>query len=217
MSESSGVTEEQVVAYLHSNTDFFKRNEELLAEMELPHSNRGSAISFMERQVEVLREAKKSTDSKLDQLTNIARHNEQLLGRLQQLIISLIDSDSLEQAMQYLNDALREDFHADAVELMIFEHENGIDRSALKPLLDRRRSVCGPLSPTQREILFGDQAHEIASAVAIPLCEQNDSPCLGLIAVGSVDPQRYQPEMGTVFVNHLGAIINKIFISHINK
>jgi hypothetical protein len=209
--------ENQIIEYLQSHPDFFIRHIQLLETMQLPHNNRGDTVSFIERQVELLRNTNSKTETRLHHLTRVARSNEHLLERLQQLIIRLIDSDSMEQAMEYLENALREDFHADAVELIIFDREQGIDRSALKPILDHRKSICGTLSPSQRQILFGRQADEIASAVAIPLCEQNRNPCIGLIAVGSVDPHRYHPEMGTVFVNHLGAVINKIFISHMDK
>ncbi len=211
------MSEEDIIRYLRENPDFFCRHEFLLEELVLPHNNRGNAISFMERQVERLRESKISSEHKLTQLNKTARHNELLLERLQKLIVMLIDTDSLEQAMEYLDRALRDDFHADAVELIIFNQSPEVDRSALRPILDRRTSVCGSLTPEQRDILFSEHANEIASAVAIPLCEQNDEPCLGLIAVGSVDPNRYHPDMGTVFVNHLGAVINKIFISHLER
>ena len=40
---------------------------------------------------------------------------------------------------------------------------------------------------------------------------------IGILAVGSVDPERYHTDMGTVLVNHLGAIINKIFLAHLNR
>ncbi len=216
-SSSHSCTEKQVMEYLLNHPDFFKTHESLLETLKLPHSNRGDTVSFIEKQVEVLRESNNKTETRLQHLTRVARSNEHLLERLQQLIIRLIDSDTLEQAMEYLEYTLREDFHADAVELIIFSKEQGIDRSALKPILDHRKSICGALSPSQRHILFGNQADEIASAIAIPLCEQNKNPCIGLIAVGSVDPHRYHPEMGTVFVNHLGAVINKIFISHMEK
>jgi uncharacterized protein YigA (DUF484 family) len=53
--------------------------------------------------------------------------------------------------------------------------------------------------------------------VVVPLCEGEHEPCLGLLGIGSVDPKRYHPDMGTVFVAHLGAVMNRIFRSHLEQ
>ena len=212
-----------MAAYLKSHPDFFARNEALLLEMTLPHPQSGQAISLVERQVGALREQKQELRDQLHHLTLAARTNEQLMGRFQQLILSLIDSDDLGDAVIYIRDALREDFHADAVELLLFDcasHASSIasDDSRLQSfsrILDGRKTVCGHLRPEQLELLFGNSANEIASAVVIPLCDGETAPCLGMLAIGSIDANRYHPEMGTMFVNHLGAVMNRIFRAHL--
>ena len=54
-SETITIREDQVVGYLRRNPDFFARHDDLLAEISLPHDS-GSAISLLERQVNILRE-----------------------------------------------------------------------------------------------------------------------------------------------------------------
>ena len=49
------LTDEQVVAYLKDNPAFFIDQDDLLAQLRIPHL-RGSSISLVERQVAVLRE-----------------------------------------------------------------------------------------------------------------------------------------------------------------
>ena len=44
---ASRLTEEQVVAYLRNNSDFFIRQEDLLADLSLPHES-GKAFSLLE-------------------------------------------------------------------------------------------------------------------------------------------------------------------------
>jgi hypothetical protein len=218
-----GVSERKVAEYLHHHPDFFTRHEELLLQMTLPHPQNGQAISLVERQVSVMREQKQQLRDQLQRLTLAARTNEQLMGRFQQLILSLIDSDDLAQAISYIRDALREDFHADKVELLLFDavgQGNSIarDDARLHPfarILEGRRTVCGHLRPEQLALLFGEGGLDIASAVVIPLCEEGSEPCLGLLAIGSIDANRYHPEMGTMFVNHLGAVMNRIFRAHL--
>jgi len=229
MTEQSGamaerqITEREVADFLHHHPDFFTRHEYLLQEMNVPHPESGKAISLIERQVGVIREQKQELKHQLQQLTLAARTNEALLQRFQVMILNLIESDDIDQAVQYIRDALREDFHADAVELRLFDcpgRSESIPRDdpALKgftTLLEARKTVCGHFKPEQMAFLFDKHAEEIASAVVIPLCDGEDGPCLGLLAIGSVDSKRYHPEMGTVFVNHLGAVMNRIFRAHL--
>ncbi|MCW8918269.1 MAG: DUF484 family protein [Gammaproteobacteria bacterium] len=215
--------EREVAEYLHHHPDFFSRHEALLLQMTLPHPQNGQAISLVERQLSVMREQKQQLREQLQRLTLAARTNEQLMGRFQQMILCLIDSDDLEQAISYIRDALHEDFHADKVELLLFdatERDNRIarDDARLQPLariLEGRRTVCGHLRPEQLALLFGEGSLDIASAVVIPLCEEGSEPCLGLLAIGSIDANRYHPQMGTMFVNHLGAVMNRIFRAHL--
>jgi len=223
MKEPVELDEREVVAYLKRHPDFFSRNEGLLLELTLPHPQNGQAISLVERQVGVLREQKQQLRDQLQQLTLAARTNEQLMGRFQQLILSLIDSDNLSEAVNYIRDALREDFHADAVELLLFDcegEENSITSGdgrlgAFERILEGRRTVCGHLRAEQLDLLFGTAGNDIASAVVIPLCEGESEPCLGMVGIGSIDANRYHPQMGTMFVNHLGAVMNRIFRAHL--
>jgi len=229
MTEQSGakaerqLTEREVADFLHHHPDFFTRHEYLLQEMSVPHPESGKAISLIERQVGVIREQKHALKQQLQQLTLAARTNEALLQRFQVMILNLIDSDTIDQAVQYIRDALREDFHADAVELRLFDcpgrgesiASDAPELRAFSTLLTAQQTVCGHFKPEQMAFLFGKRADELASAVVIPLCEGHGKPCLGLLAIGSIDPKRYHPEMGTVFVNHLGAVMNRIFRAHL--
>ncbi len=230
MTEQSGATEtnreiqeHEVADYLRRNTDFFTRHEDLLEELAIPHHETGKAISLIERQVNLIREQKQELKRQLQQLTVAARTNENLLQRFQAMILNLIGSDDIDQAVEYIRGALREDFHADAVELLLFDcpgRKESINRDdsrlrALETVIGGRRTVCGHFKPEQTELLFGEAAREISSAVVIPLCGEEDRPCLGLLAIGSIDPKRYHPEMGTVFVSHLGSVMNRIFREHL--
>lgn len=225
--ENSAIKEADVIAYLQEHPDFFLDNGELLTELSLPHPDTGSAVSLIERQVGMMREEKNRTEQQLKALHQTAQNNEHLLKRLQHLIVLLIQSDSLEQSIGYLRSALLDDFHADSVVVKIYDpvlsESNSIDPDlaslkTIKPLIETSDCFCGRLTDEQKGSLFGEHAAEIASAVVIPLPGTNSSKeLLGLIAIGSVDPTRYTPDMGTVFINHLGAVINTIFISHMER
>ncbi|MGE0080592.1 MAG: DUF484 family protein [Thiohalomonadaceae bacterium] len=209
--------EQQLVAYLGSHPDFFLRHQQLLPYLSIPHPVTGGAVSLLERQVGLLREQKLELKHKLQHLAQVARSNEELLEKLQHLILALIDSPSAEAAFDVVEAAMRRDFHADAV--VIWTFEDGLPRSipqehpqleALRSIVANRLPVCGQLRPEQTSMVFGRNAPGTASGAFLPLCEGDEAPCFGLIAIGSNDPKRFHAEMGTVFLRHLAAVTARI-------
>lgn len=213
--------ERQVAEYLRGHPEFFERHQELLTELRMPHPESGQAVSLVERQVGVLRDQKQELKQRLKGVARNARNNEHLLERIQGLILALVDCRDLDGAVTTLQRVLREEFHAEAVALRLFREGNGAtplryyvspDSEELQPFhgaLSRREPVCGYLTPEQVQGLFPEQANEMVSGALIPLCEE-DGHCLGLLGVGSGDPKRFHPEMGTVFLRHLGTVVAAI-------
>ena len=73
-------TEEQVIAFLRKNPEFFAHNEYLLSELKIPHAS-GAAISLGERQVQVFREHRDELKFKLNELiSDVLKHYERFLG-----------------------------------------------------------------------------------------------------------------------------------------
>lgn len=219
------LSEARIADYLMQHPDFFTRHEHLLNHLRIPHAASGKAVSLIERQVDLIREQKHDLKVQLQQLTQAARNNEALLQRFQVLILKLITSDSMDEATRYVRDALQQDFHADAVEVLLFEspgHSDSVqaDDPRLRPyarILQGRQPVCGHFSREQLGLMFGNRGEEIASAVMVPLCEDSLHPCIGLLGIGSTDAKRYHPEMGTVFLGHLGSVMNRIYLAHLNR
>ena len=60
----------------------------------------------------------------------------------------------------------------------------------------------------QQVFLFGDDGDNIASSVMMPLKGDNWS---GILAIGSFDPDRFQPGMGVELLANLGEILSFIF------
>jgi len=214
--------EQTVAAWLAAHPDFFHRHPELVGELTLPHPTHEKTVSLVERQVSLLREQKLELKHKLQHLAQVARGNEQLLERLQKLILDLIDSQDLTSTLDLLETAMRRDFHADAVTVWLFgdavaggfvPREQA--RKVFQRLVEQGKPACGALRADQLAALFGEDT-DVTSAALIPLCEGEGSECLGLIAIGSVDPKRYHAEMGTVFLAHLGAVAARVIRARLN-
>lgn len=221
--------EREIVRYLRDNPDFFERHLDLLADMLLPHQPQG-AISLIERQVSVLRDQKHDLKHRLQQLTDHARQNEDLSTRLNKLILDLLDADDFDDLLALIQERLKSDFEADAVVIRLFNnsdapalkaHPDIMDWSepalgAFEKVIDGRKPVCGSLKPGQLDALFSDYPDAVRSAALIPLVESESSKqCVGLLAIGSQDPQRFRANMGTLFLSHLSHVLTRILKLHL--
>lgn len=220
--------ERRVAEYLRKHPDFFERHEELLTELRVSHPESGQAVSLVERQVGVLQEQKAALKQKLKGVARNARNNELLLERIESLALALLETRDLEGAITTLERVLHREFYAEAVALRLFQTGGGAallhyylapdseDLNAFHGVLSRREPVCGYLTPEQIRVLFPNQDEELVSGALVPLCEE-DGHCLGLLGVGSSDARRFHPEMGTVFLRHLGALVAAILRHHLES
>ena len=200
-------SEAAVASYLISHPDFLVRHPGVLAKLHVPHGA-GGAVSLIEHQVAVLREQLGTERGRLNHLVARAREYDRLSERLHELTLKLIVAHDMEHACAALEAALRQEFSADAVALKLFplEPERSEDDplvSAFIGFVDHDRCLCGPLSPERSEPLFGDHAPSLQSAALIPIKGHQQT---GVLAIGSRDPERFTPDMGTELLERLGAI-----------
>ena len=216
-SEALPLEEKTVADYLRNNPDFFQNNPSLLASLEIPHSC-GPAISLVEHQIKVLRDQNAQLKRKLMDLVHVARDNNRLNERMHQLTLGLIQSNSLENLLDSLRGNLEGEFNADTVTLRLAgvsgvqARECGVETYVpdaaelvhFETFLKSGQPQCGRFKKEQLQYLFGDQAEAIESAALIPLGLNNAQ---GLLAIGSQEPSRFHPGMGTLFLTHLGELI----------
>lgn len=214
-----GLSEQEIIDYLRTHPEFFENHAELLAELKLRHPA-GHAISLMERQVMLLREQKDEAQQKLNNLIEIARENDSLNKRMQRITLALMEASSLDDVLSTLRATLREDFKADSVIINLFLTPGGapdfdnvdfVDRDdealeIFKKFFESRKPICGRLNKAQSEYLFGETASEIGSAALLPIC---DNHCFGMLAIGSRDPKRFHPAMGTLFLTYMGEAVGR--------
>lgn len=222
--QGESLSEHEVADYLRTHPKFFQHHDYLLNELVVTHPETGQAVSLIERQVSILRDQKLELKQQLQQLTQVARTNEQLLERLQRLLLKVLDSANLEDAIIRITSGLKEDFHADEVTLLLLagpaglEQRRNLDDPALKSVgktLSNKSPLCGHLRSEQLQILFGPKAGDIASAVLLPLCKDEKSDCIGLLGIGSIDPKRFHPTMDTAFIGYLGSVLSRILNNHL--
>jgi uncharacterized protein YigA (DUF484 family) len=218
----SQITEEQAVAqYLQHNPDFFEQHPQLLARLRLQHPRNGSTVSLIERQVEVLRVRYQAQEQKLTEFVRVARANNVLAEKIHRFTRRLLRTTDAAQAITEIEASLREDFDTFHAVLVLPSPNLAPDQAApqrfvrriglkdpayasFESLFTAYKPRCGQIRDTQRDFLFGADAPSIGSVALVPLGGQ---PPLGLLALGSVDRDRFHPGMSTEFLLRMGDLI----------
>jgi uncharacterized protein len=214
------IEEQAVIQYLHHNPEFFEQHPQLLAKLRLQHPRTGSTVSLIERQVDVLRDKIQAQDQKLAEFVQVARANNVLAEKIHRFTRRLLRTNGAGPAIAEIEASLREDFDTfhtvlvlastglpDNDEPQCFLRRVAADDPAFRSfdsLFTAGKPRCGQIRDTQREFLFGQEAPNIGSVALIPLGAQTPA---GLLALGSVDRDRFHPGMSTEFLWRMGELI----------
>jgi len=214
-------TEESVREFLKDNGDFLQRNPDLLDYLHISHAS-GSAVSLVEKQVSVLRERNVEIRHRLKTLTATARENDKLYEQTRALVVKLLEADSVAGLYRAFMESTRDGFKVEYASMILFADDAGerdyrVDtldnaRSHVGALIGGNKAICGTLREEEFSYLFSraGSAHPIhdgGSAAVMPLANGEQ---LGLIAVGSSDPNRYTGGMGTLFLSHIADVMVRL-------
>lgn len=211
------INEAQVLSYLRAHPDLLARHPELLETLELAH-DAGSAVSLIERQVELLRGKNHRLQDRLGRLLENARENERRALALQRLARSLLRAPSLAAVAAALRRSMRDDFGVDETFIGLLApgfRRHDIDGiTPLEPGSPILRSYenffrtrlieCGPVDAERAELLFPRSADPIRSAAVVPLEREKT---LGMLALGSHSPERFLPQQGKLFLEMTAELI----------
>ena len=209
--------EEAVARYLEDNPDYFLRHGDVLADLKVPHPDTGKAISLVERQLQVLREQNQRLQQQLRELVTIARENDVLGERLHHFSLAMIDAGSLDDLLNTAQDLLRQEFKLDQVVIRFVQGAPGSagrpefagpDNNQLATLLKQfvgGRPICGgKYDSKMTSYLFGAGAADVKSTAMIALGGEIPR---GVLCLGSRDPHRFHPDMGTLYLVRLGELL----------
>ena len=202
----------EVAAWLRRHPRFLQQFPDLALSLVVPREE-GSASSLASYQLEVLRDKNRELSRRLQELFGNAQENERLAVRTHQLTLALMKQGDAASTLRAMAASLAEDFQGDLVRIVAFHPVEGIDDADWLQVIaedDARLSgfrdlmagngepVCGRLHPDKNALLYGVRAEEVQSSALLVL------PGTGLVAVGSHDPNRFYPGMGTLFLRMMG-------------
>ncbi len=218
MTEKLGAHE--VAAFLRRHPKFLQQFPDLAVSMVVPREE-GPAASLASYQLEVLRDKNRELTRRLHELFANAQENERLAVRTHQLTLALLRQDDAAGTLRAMVASLREDFQGDLVQVLLFDGVPGLDDvdwlqvvprgdARLAPFRDclaDGEPLCGRLQPEKNALLYGGRVDEVQSSALLPLVATGGaaSPAVvGMVAVGSRDPNRFYPGMGTLFLRMMG-------------
>jgi len=210
---------DSVLKFLTRNPDFFNQHSEVLPRLTIPHHT-GDAVSLIEKQVSVLRNKCCTLENSLRDLISVARENELLHQRLHKLIQDIITASSIDDVVELTRDSMLSNFNADDVRLLLVSTEKFDQPSAdytlveskdpglalFSDIFNKRETRCGELGDAQKQLLFGSEAENVASAAVIPLVHNRK---LGLVVLASKDESRFALGKGVMFLNQLGEVLSR--------
>ncbi|MCK4585927.1 MAG: DUF484 family protein [Gammaproteobacteria bacterium] len=226
---SPQIGDQGVANYLRSHPNFFEDKPSLLSDLRVPHQT-GSAVSLVERQVATLRESNENRQAQLDGLIQIARDNDRLNSHLHQLTLQLMEAGELETLLSIISDRLKDDFDADLVSVHLLcspvseansslpeivadiDDYKGLFKNVIKGTRGGAKPYCGRLKDEQLQILFTDRAGDIGSSALLPLGNEG---ALGLLAIGSLDRNRFTIGTDTHFLARMAEIITAALGKHL--
>jgi uncharacterized protein YigA (DUF484 family) len=202
---------EDIVMFLRSHPQFFDQHPELLESIHVPHPYGGRAIPLAERQRVALREKVKLAEGRLAELIHFGAENDAISEKVHRLAVALAAARDFPALARSLYFHLREDFAVPHVALRVwgksvpvdFEEAGAVEEAQRRHGESMGAPQCGPAAANPFVPWFGEAAEHVRSVALVPLGE---SAVFGLLALGSEDPQRFYPDMGTLYLRRIGEL-----------
>ena len=210
--------------YLGQHPDFFEQNPDVFEAINISHDS-GKAISLVERQVIQIRERNKDLSGQIDQILSTAQENEVLMEKTKRLVLNLIKANDLNSLIKALNVSLKSDFSTEFFSLTLIDNGSIPSKTSanivskndaeenIGTLITAKKAVCGVRSDKEIALLFGKQADNIGSIIALPL---KNTDTFGFLALGHSDSEFYSDEIGTVFIDYIGDLLNELIPKYLD-
>ena len=202
---------DEVAQYLQGNPQFFEEHAELISHLVIPHPHGGRTISITERQMLSLRDKNKQLEGKMGELLQFGEENDTISEKMHRLGVAMIAAASFQSVLHTLNFHLRDDFAIPNVALRLWDRPEGAEElpefagvsDELQVFAETlTQPYCGSTSGYETSSWFGGASKHVRSQALIAM--RNGGGTIGMIALGSEDPQRFYAGMGTLYLERLG-------------
>jgi uncharacterized protein YigA (DUF484 family) len=209
---------EDVARYLHDHPEFFEQYADLLTLVTLPDPHSGRAISITEKQLVNLRDKVRALEAKLVELIRFGEENDAISGKVHGLAVALIAATDQAAVMRALYSHLGGAFAVPHVALRLWGigagdgHEFDSVADAVTAFASGlQQPWCGAVSGQESLAWFGEAAAHLRSMTQVPL-RDSGGVCCGLLVMASDDPDRFHAELGTLYLERIGAMASAALV-----
>ena len=206
------LTERDIAEYLIQNPGFFQRNPELLTNLQLGSAHGQRVVSLHERQAEMLREKIKVLENRLVEMIRHGSENSISTNRLLHWATGLhLEHDPAALPQKICND-IREQFVVPQVAIRVWNvHEAYAHEPFAQGVSSDTKSFASSLSTpycgvhvSVEAVRWLEEPLLAASLALIPLRAADKANAFGLLVLASPDASRYQDDMATDYLEHIG-------------
>lgn len=203
-----------IVEWLRQNPEFFEEFADDLAEIYVPHSHRGQAVSLAERQLLTLREKNRALELRLSELLQFGEENDITSDKLHRLTVDLMRAIDMPGIIGTLEYHLRERFGVPHVALRLWLPgvESGlrefepVGADVVRLAQNLVSPYCGPYVTDEVLDWFGEAGSGLKSFAQFAL-RSGEEP-FGILVMASEDSERFYPDMGTLYLQRLSDLVS---------
>lgn len=220
------LTAQDIADYLQAQPGFFEQHADVFANLSVPHPNQARAISLGERQVLTLRARAKEQELRLAQLLRNAAANERINASMMQWCARMLAETDAMQLPAHIIRSLGDLFDIPAIALRVWDLPLMADSEFAQDVTDSVREYaqslshpyCGPMDGQHAASWLGTPP---ASLAILALRTQPGQAPIGLLVLGSEDPERFSAEMATDFLDTIaqlaGASLNRLAVQAVQS
>ena len=208
------LTERDIAEYLMQNQGFFQRNPELLTDLHLGSAHGQRVVSLHERQAEMLREKIKVLEQRLIDMIRHGSENSVTTNRLLHWVTNLSLEHNAAALPARICTTICEQFMVPQAAIRVWgvdaayaacDFAQGVNSDTKSFASSLTTPYCG-MHVGVEAVRWLDEPLLAASLALIPLRDANkpQSPAFGLLVLASPDANRYQDDMATDYLEHIG-------------
>jgi uncharacterized protein YigA (DUF484 family) len=209
------VKSDDVASYLADHPEFFHEHAELLGRLDVPHPQKGQAISLVERQSLLLRERVRTLESRLAELVRHGQENDVIADKLVRWARVLLAQADPARLPATLVDELKAIFAVPFAAVRIWnaapefaqqEFAQPVGPDVVRLAASMGAPFCGSNVGFDAAAWMSSDTSAIKSLAMLPLRVGADSTAFGMLVLGSPDKDRFQITMGTAFLARIAEL-----------
>ena len=213
------ITEDDIAQFLTNTPGFFERHAEVLTSVQITSPHGARAVSLQERQAEMLREKIKGLEHRIMEMVRNSTENAAIAHKVHQWTGSLLQVRDPFDLPQAVVDGVRTLFDVPQAAVRVWavaapyidaDFTQGASEDARAFASSLTMPFCGPnLGFEPAGWLAQDVGEPAQSLALLPLragAIDSATPAFGLLVLGSHDPQRFDPMMGTDFLSRMAEL-----------